>query len=282
MESKEAHLRLLTLNVQGHPFTRHTRSRLATIGQQASEAGLDVVCLQEIQFAPYIRVVRESFPAFAHYAYEPFVHAPKGGLMILSRLPIRQQRFVLYNKRGRLASPALADWILHKGILLAELVAGELPIAIVNTHLVANYAADWSRENRYVKHQQSELEQLRQLIEAIEPDRLTLVAGDFNVPATAAYYQEFLGRAGLHELLAEGGAPTYRPPRFLPGRYAQTLDHILLREPPGARLEASATIVFQERVRLASGRRVHLSDHSGILADVRVVSGGELGEGQEQ
>ncbi len=273
MERKDnLQLRLLTLNTLGVPFMRHTRARLATLGRELNDAGLDVICFQEIQFSRYIPLVQESFPNFPHHAFEPFIHAPKGGLMTLSRLPIARQRFVLYEKRGRIASPALADWVLHKGILVAELAVLDVPIAIVNTHLVANYSADWSQNNRYARHQQAELKQLTQTLEEIRPETLVIVVGDFNIPTGTRLYRDFVRTTGLYDPLAESTAPTFRPPLFLPGRHEQPLDHILIRAPRGCNVQASARIVLRDPLRLVNGRHAHLSDHSAIEASIQVIS----------
>ncbi len=273
MEPKESlQFRLLTLNTLGVPFVRHTRARLATLGRELNDADLDVICFQEIQFSRYIPLVTESFPNFPHHAFEPFIHAPKGGLMTLSRTPIARQQFVLYEKRGRLASPALADWVLHKGILVAELTLRGVPVAVVNTHLVANYSADWSQNNRYARHQQAELQQLRDTLEQIGPERLVIVVGDFNIPTGTRLYRDFVHATGLYDPLALSSAPTFRPPRFLPGRHEPAIDHVLIRSPRGCRVQASARIVFREQLRLVNGRHAHLSDHSGIEASVSVMS----------
>ncbi len=271
MERKEnVQLRLLTMNTLGVPFMRHTRARLATLGRELNETALDVICFQEIQFSRYIPLVQEAFPNFPHHAFEPFVHAPKGGLMTLSRLALRNQRFVLYEKRGRIASPALADWVLHKGILVAECAVQDVPVAVVNTHLVANYSADWSQDNRYARHQQAELEQLRQTLAEIPPEFLVVVVGDFNIPTGTRLYRDFVRVAGLYDPLAQSTAPTFRPPRFLPGRHEQALDHVLVRAPRGARVQASARIVFRDKMRLINGKHAHLSDHCAIEATLNV------------
>ncbi len=88
-------LRLLTLNCLGVPFVRHPRARLATLGRELDGSKLDVICFQEIQFRRYVPLLRQAFPSYPHQVFEPFLHAPKGGLVTLSRFPVRRQRFVL-------------------------------------------------------------------------------------------------------------------------------------------------------------------------------------------
>ncbi len=271
MERKESlHLRLLTLNCLGVPFVRQPRARLSTLGRELNDSELDVICLQEIQFSRFIPLLRDAFTNYPYQAYEPFVHAPKGGLVTLSHVPVQRQRFVLYEQRGRWHSPALADWLLHKGILVTELIVKEELVTIVNTHLLANYSADWSRGNRYARHQQAELLQLEQVLDELDRDVLTIIAGDFNLPTHTALYRDFVKAAGVYDPLANSYEPTLHPPKFLWGNHAQPIDHVLIRAPRGRKMAASARIVLGEKLRLVNGRQGRLSDHSGIEASIKL------------
>ncbi|MGB8645309.1 MAG: endonuclease/exonuclease/phosphatase family protein [Anaerolineae bacterium] len=263
-------IRLLTLNCYSLPFDRTTRPRLETIAQEVQALSLDVVCFQEVHLWRYARLLARSLPEYAHSASAPYLYTPRGGLLTLSRHPIARQRFVLYEKRGRLHSPGFADWLLHKGILIAELTLPHTPVVIVNTHLLANYNADWSHGNHYARHQGAELEQLLHTLDEIERDRLVIVVGDFNIPTGTRLYGDFVRAAGLIDPLASSAQPTFRPPRFLPAHYALPLDHVLVRAPAGQLPEVSAQIVLARPVRLVNGIEAYLSDHSAILAEVKL------------
>jgi endonuclease/exonuclease/phosphatase family metal-dependent hydrolase len=249
---------------------RHPRARLATLGRELNDEAFDVICLQEIQFSRYISLLKEGFTNYPHQAYEPFIHAPKGGLVTLSHSPVQRQRFVLYEQRGRWHSPALADWILHKGILVTEFVVNQEPVVVVNTHLLANYSADWSRSNGYARHQQAELSQLLSVLGELDRDTLTVVAGDFNLPTHTALYRDFVEAADLYDPLAGNHEPTLHPPRFLWSKHAQPIDHVLIRAPRGRQIQASARIVLRDKIRMINGQHARLSDHSGIAATIQV------------
>jgi len=267
MERKVSlHLRLLTLNCLGVPFVRQPRARLSTLGRELNDAALDVICLQEIQFSRFLPLLRAVFTNYPHQTYEPFVHAPKGGLVTLSHAPVQRRRFVLYEQRGHWHSSTFADWLLHKGILIAELVLAGEPVTVVNTHLLANYSADWSHGNRYARHQQAELQQLRRVLDELDRDVLTIIAGDFNLPTQTALYRDFVQAAGLFDPLADNHEPTLHPPRFLRGDHAQPIDHVLIRAPRGRAIQASAQLVFSDKLRLINGKHARISDHSGIEA----------------
>lgn len=264
------HLRLLSLNCLGVPFMANTRARLTTLARILDASDLDVVCLQEVQFSGYLPLLRRALPSFPHVASVPFLHAPKGGVVTFSRWPIQDCHFTLYTARGPLYTPAVADWLLHKGILTANLVVRDVPVAVLNTHLLANYSADWSPYNRYARQQQAELAELEAVVNAVDPERATVLAGDFNIPRGSWLYDAFVHGTGLRDLLAGSAEPTYRRAFLMPHRYAQAIDFVFARPPRDRPLAGSARLVFTEKSRLVNGTRGYLSDHFGIEAEVAI------------
>lgn len=264
------HLRLLTFNLFGVPLMQSTRARILTLARELNTAPLDVLLFQEVQLARYVPLLRENLTRFPHVAFEPFLYAPKGGLVTFSRWPILKTDFALYEKRGHWHTPALADWMLHKGALITEVALEPVPVLVVNTHLVANYTADWSPQSRYVRHQHAELRQLERLFRGLDHRLLRVIAGDFNIPRGAWLYHEFMQATGAVDPLAESIDPTYRPIFPLPGRYSQALDHVFIHPPRGHALEASAKLVFRDKRQLVTGQWAYLSDHIAIQADIRV------------
>ncbi len=267
-ETKKFEMRLLTFNCFGVPLLSNTRARLRTLARELDAADVDVVCLQEIQLSRYLPLLRRSLTQYPHAAYEPYIYAPKGGLVILSRWPIESANFVLYRERGRWHSPAVADWLLHKGILAAGVRIGDHPVIVVDTHLIANYSGNWSRHNTYARQQHSELRQLAQVVHGVEANVPCVIAGDFNLPRGSWLYNDFVAEAGVIDPLSESEDPTYRPLSILPGRFQVAIDHVFIRPPRHQVVTASAQLVFQEPLTLVNGRTSYLSDHTGILADV--------------
>lgn len=260
-------LRLLSLNCLGVPFLGNTRARLQTLGRSLNEADLDVICLQEIQYSGYLPLLRQRLTTYPHVAYEPFLHAPKGGLVTFSRWPIERRQFTLYRARGPIHTPAMADWLLHKGILTTRVRLGETEATVINTHLVANYSGDWSNLNLYTRYQQAELHQLARVVNALDRQAPLVVAGDFNVPRGNWLYRDFVAATNLLDPLAENTEPTYRRAFLVPGRYAHAIDHVFVR--PGERqtLAMTARLAFEEKSHLVNGSRAYISDHLGIEAE---------------
>ena len=257
-------MRILTLNCQGLPWIRDTDVRLATLGRLLNDAGYDIVCLQEIVLARSIALFRRACPKLPYLAYRPWGWMLKGGLLILSRWPIRRTRFVSYTKRGRWLTISMADWMLRKGMLIGEIVLPQAPVAILNTHLLANYDDDWSKRNPYARQQLAELRQLTRVVNGLDRDLLTLICGDFNVPRGSWLYTALVQATHVYDPLAGNTDPTCTPASRQPetGRYA--LDHIFLRAPIPHTLTAAARLVLQERVRLVNGTHAYLSDHCGV------------------
>lgn len=259
----------LTMNCFGVP-TPTTRRRLRILSDALNQLDADVVCLQEVQAHPYRRLLIKACTSYPHHAYTPFAHAPKGGLLTLSRHPITESRFVLYRTRGLWYTPALADWILHKGVLFTHLQIDSQPIVLMNTHLTANYSGDWSPKNRFAQQEWSQLQQLAELVNLQPADHLVMVAGDFNIPRGSWLSDQFLEQSGLIDPLAGNLQPTFRSWTGMPMRYAAAIDFNLVRVPPALKLNIESAFRFDNKVQAPTGRELYLSDHTAI--EVRLTS----------
>lgn len=262
--STQSSLNLVTLNCFGVPFVGNTQVRLTTIARELDRTTLDVVCFQEVQLWHYVPLLAKKFSTFPFKAFEPFVYAPKGGLLTLSRREIARSDFTLYPERGWWRSPSLADRLLHKGILATELTHDGQRVIILNTHLTANYDGDWSPSNRYARLEHAQLQHLAGVVNSIDRDVLVIVGGDFNLPRHSWLYEEFIAATGMIDPLDGHLKPTYFPIIKLPSRYHQPIDHVFVRAPDGFKLTASVDILFEEELPLTSGRLGRVSDHAGI------------------
>src|SRR6185503_12522110 len=97
---------LITINCFGG-LVPTTPARLLALARELDNRAADVVCLQEVQMHAYRRLLTQAFTR--------------------------------YPDRGRWYTPALADWMLHKGVLRTSMAVGGLPVIVLNTHLSANY-----------------------------------------------------------------------------------------------------------------------------------------------
>ena len=256
-------LSLITLNCFGVPIPP-ARWRLLALTRELNKRAVSVVCLQEVQAHVYRRLLINACTSYPGNAFAPFVHAPRGGLLTLTQLPIVHSHFTRYQERGRWYTPTAADRFLHKGVLRTELLLDQLPVIVLNTHLNANYSGDWSPTNRYARDEWQQLQQLARIVSDQPSEALVLVAGDFNIPRGSWLYHQFLTASGLNDPLANDNRPTYRIRPGIPARYARPIDFALWRAPALPGLRVDSDICFKERVPLALGRQGHLSDHYGI------------------
>src|SRR5258705_891402 len=158
-----ARFSLVTFNCFGAP-TPTTRRRLLALSDELNKREYSVVCLQEVQANMYCKLLIAACTQYPVQVYEPFFHAPKGGLLTLVRLPIEQREFTLYRAREIVSPLAAMDLLLHKGVLLARTAVDRVPIVVLNTHLSANYSVDWNPNNRYARVEHSQLRQLSELV----------------------------------------------------------------------------------------------------------------------
>lgn len=253
---------LLTLNTYGVPAPG-TSARLRTLSHTLNDEAYSVICLQEVQSHLYRRLIQTT-THYRHSAYEPFWHCPKGGLLTLSRRPIDDSAFTLFSERGLWYTPALADWILHKGMLVTRMAVGDLPVVIINTHLTANYMGNWGHGSLYAEHEHNQLLQLAELVQEQPLEALVIVAGDFNVPRGSWLYESFIAASRLNDPLQDSFEPTIRPRMGLPSRYIAPIDYILFRSPPLRGCEVTSRLRFKDKVTFGNGRRDYLSDHIGV------------------
>jgi endonuclease/exonuclease/phosphatase family metal-dependent hydrolase len=258
---------LLTLNCFGVPMPT-TRPRLLTIARELNARDDQIVCLQEVQSHAYRRLLIEACASYPHAAHTPFLHAPRGGLLTLARLPLAETEFTLYRSRQVPDPLALMDWFLHKGVLATRLEYAGLPIVVLNTHLNANYSGDWGRRNRYVHGEAEQLRHLAEIVQAQPPEALVVAAGDFNFPRQSWLYEEFLAQSGMIDPLAGDTRPTVRAPLSFSERYSLPIDFALVRAPALPGLRIASDLRFAERVVLG-GRARFLSDH--VAVELRVL-----------
>lgn len=260
----EATFSLLTFNCFGG-LNWTTPRRLRALARELAELTPTVVCLQEVQSYVALRLLTAACPTYPGQAYGPGLRAPNGSLLTLGRTALGPTHFTRYTVQGPWYGLTLLDHLTQKGALLTQMQYAGLPVVIINTHLVANYGANWHPQGRVARDQQKQLQQLAALVCEQPANALVLVAGDFNLPRGSWLYHEFLALTGLTDPLAGDIRPTYRPFPGVPVRYALPIDFIFIRPPAGQSIESQATLYFSEKRPLLSGGQSYLSDHLGVL-----------------
>jgi endonuclease/exonuclease/phosphatase family metal-dependent hydrolase len=254
---------LLTLNCFGL-WMPGTKRRLFALAQELNQRPYQVVCLQEIQLHRYQQMLVKSCADYQHSHFERYIHCPKGGVLTLSRIPITSGSFAPYEERGLWHTPMLLDRLFYKGMLITKLTWSNVPIIIINTHILANYVGDWERGGMYSRVEQKQLQQLAKMVQAQATDTLILVVGDFNIPRGSKLYNNFLANSGLTDPLTGDTRATLRAPFGLQTRYALTIDYALYRMPVGSQFSVNCDLCFSSKHQIKPGYFDYVSDHVAI------------------
>ncbi len=258
-----ASLSLLSLNCFGAPVPT-TRRRLQALAHHLEQSSLQIVCLQEIQLVTYQNLLFQACVSYPFQAYEPHLHCPKGGLVTLSRTPLAAQHFETFTEQGRWYLPTAMDRFLRKGMLISSLYWGDMPVVVINTHILANYSGDWARDGVFTRMQEKQLRQLADTVAAQPSNALVAVVGDFNLPRGSQLYHNFLRQTGLTDTLAGDQRPTHRPPPGVPAHYSLPIDFVFIRVPSSLPLQITGDLRFSSKLDLTRRHQGYLSDHNAI------------------
>jgi endonuclease/exonuclease/phosphatase family metal-dependent hydrolase len=255
-------LRLVSWNVHALPFDATRHRRLDNIAGEIVRRAPDLALLQEVWLEG--DAARLECRLAGHY--EPVAGRRRGGLVAFVRRSSAWQAqgeasFEQYTAAAPWYRLHQLDGIAGKGFQGFTLADGVQRVAVVNTHLQAQYPASGNR------YEAERLQQIRQLAAHAGKDHgadALLVAGDFNVREDEEAHYAALA-AGLADLTQE-----YRRGcacgTFVDRAGAETwwIDYVFARRADGAPVAARV-----ERIR-NRGRDDPYSDHHGLSVELRV------------
>lgn len=269
-------MRLGTFNVWGLPeaFSDDVSSRMRAIAKRLATTDLDVLLIQEAWTREVRRTLRQGARRAGFSVSEG--EGASGGLMTLSRLPIRSSRFERFRFRGDPERLDKGEYLGGKGFETIELEGPDGPFVLVNTHLHARYSVEDSPLDSAVR-----TAQLMQVVAAVHDLPGTVViGGDFNCREVDAEFRVFRGLTGAVELgmgLALGtlsSANYYKRARTAPDK---RIDFLFIRPADGVRWQANAPrLVFTETARIRRRDR-SLSDHFGFRVELAWENGPAAG-----
>jgi endonuclease/exonuclease/phosphatase (EEP) superfamily protein YafD len=158
----------------------------------------------------------------------------------------------------------LLDRLFYKGMLTNKLTWEEVPLVIINTHLLANFVGDWERNGSYAQVERKQLGQLAETVRAQPANSLIIVVGDFNIPRGSDLYYEFLENSGLTDPLAGDTRPTFRLPPGAPSRFALPIDYVLVRMPDRYSFRIDCDFCITGKYWISNRHHGYLSDHNAI------------------
>jgi endonuclease/exonuclease/phosphatase family metal-dependent hydrolase len=260
---------LLSLNTFGIPFFI-SQPRLNRLAQKLNQLAPSVLCLQEIQQNAYLKPLQRHLAAYSQFVSIHNPIAPKGGLFtaITSTCRVMKSQFYPYPNQGHPLSIGFSDWALNKGVLLVSLEVNEHNFSILNTHLQANYLADWRPTNAQTKIQLDQVAYLAELARAQPPDAWVIVCGDFNFPRISPAYQHLIAQSGLVDALADDPRPSYQPFPLVSGKWHTSLDYMLYRQPEGDRSSVTADILPMVNTFARWWLQRFLTDHYALTINI--------------
>jgi endonuclease/exonuclease/phosphatase family metal-dependent hydrolase len=190
----------------------------------------------------------------------------------LSRYPVSTARFEPYLLRGYPERFDHADYYAGKGFLYLRLATQRGPVALINTHLHAEY--DEAMGDEYLGIRAGQAVQLAAALKHI--DEPLLVPGDFNAGEGKPVYRVLSGLSGLHDSALTldrrqntvRRANAYRSSKSSPD---QRKDYIFYRDGAAGTLRPVALRRVFDRNFTIDGETGSFSNHDGLLAEFELV-----------
>jgi endonuclease/exonuclease/phosphatase family metal-dependent hydrolase len=271
-------LRIATLNVWAlpEPLAPLVGERMRAIGAKLPSLRPDVVAFQEVWTSDAREtLLRAGRRAGLPHAWHREAAIGGSGLLVLSRIPLRDVRFERFAWRGEVENLDEGEYYGGKGFATLRIDTSAGPLAFVCTHLHARYSKHADHEYRPQRTAQV-VELAQRAHEVGEP---LLFAGDFNFGEEDGEYAIFTGLTGARDVAAEVGnrqatvlrANPYRAHSRKPDRRK---DFVFARDGDGARVWSLRTErIFDEPLELG-GRAAAFSNHAGLLAQIDVARDG--------
>ncbi len=279
-------MRILTYNCCALPvFAGDIRARLKRIGLEVAALDPDLILLQEIFLPAHLKVLQARLKGWPHVFFgKRSWRRHAGGLAIFSRYPLESPRFIKYREQGSWLRYSVLAKFSGKGYMSARLHGPSGAVfELVHTHLIADYrrpaVAEGSRRDPYPKFQKGQIEELSRFVRGLDRSRPLLLAGDFNMPPHSKLLRALLKRSGLRDGMEGVLEPSILDRRYyrLPYRPApdKRLDYVFHRGGGKWTVDVrESRYVFKGAVQLENSRRVELSDHHGVLTELKVGKNG--------
>lgn len=244
---------------------------MSAIGARLPLLSADLVALQEV----WTRGARDELLQAGRrvgllHSWHGGAPLGGGGLLVLSRLPIRAVRFEPFAIQPLPQHPHHVDYWGGKGYAALQVDLGEDSLTLIDTHLQARYGRDVDHEYRC--HRAGQAVEVALATRASEAP--VVVCGDFNFQERDDEYKVLTGLSGLIDVAArlDRREPTLLAsnPYRRGSRRDRRIDLILVRD--GARhalIPRSIERVFDEPIPLSGGSGA-CSDHAGLVADLEL------------
>jgi endonuclease/exonuclease/phosphatase family metal-dependent hydrolase len=246
---------------------------MEAIGDRLATFDADVVAFQEA-WSPSARrrLVAAGRPAGYTEIWSRSGSIGTSGMLVLSRLPIRESRFIRFALCGFPQDITRGDYYGGKGIATLTLDTPAGPVALLSTHLIPHYG-NYGPEDTYMGHRIAEVVELTGALEQIEIP--AIVVGDFNFTEREPEYKVLKGLSGLTDVAA---VLDRREETIIPGSPYRTnerppgvrIDYVFVRDGvERAAVPHTISRVLDETIEI-NGKPASYSDHAGLLAEINL------------
>jgi endonuclease/exonuclease/phosphatase family metal-dependent hydrolase len=268
-------IRIATLNVWGLPFTPDDAERIRAIGERLDSLAVDVMAFQEVWTADFRRtLIAAGRGAGLSEVWHNDAAFGGSGLLVLSRLPIRDVKFEQFSLRGQPERITQGDYYGGKGFARIRLDTADGPITLVNTHLHARYGRRVAHEYRALRAAQI----VELAIRARETEDPIVATGDFNFEEDEVGYGVLVGLTGFRDTAVE--IDRRQPTVHRGNTYRSTsrkadkrIDYVFVRDGRHVGVRTRwVERVFDEPF-VVDGRPASYSNHAGVLSEIEIVPG---------
>lgn len=255
---------IVSFNTFGYPFMNNSlKSRYIKASNVLNHLGADVILLQEVFTYIHLFIFKKHLRNYKHVAFKRTVIGPKGGLVIFSKLPLYNIKYITFKKDGLPLGLSIVESVLNKGILTSAIKGHSL--FIINTHFYAVYDKNWSKEGKFSKTIEKEIGSLGNLLKRLPSKNTVIIGGDFNIKKGCYYYRMLLDKTLLTDVFSFIDEPTCLD-NCKPYNEMLCIDYILLR--------GSLNLVREKKYLFRSkNKRIEsVSDHKGLMVKLNIIN----------
>jgi hypothetical protein len=253
-------LRVLSLNCWGIPYiTPEWAARVPILAERVKALAPDIAALQEVWQAKDGAKIAEV----VGLPYWRYFDAPgRAGLLVMSRFPIEAAHLDLFAVNGLPGYMAVGhmDWLSAKGVATTILRTPLGALPLLDTHVISAHPPDSpSQADRFTGERITQMADLADAVAAARRGTALppLLCGDLNAEPDSPEIGAVRAMADLDDLGPAGGE--------------RRIDYVLGGRASGYALEVKhTTCAWLEDATLADGKRVRVTDHPYVLAEVRL------------
>lgn len=257
---------LTSLNIKGDPITlflKKPKARYKKLCKIWNASSYDVLQVQEIYFYSQLTLFRKELKSYPYVLFKKSLFGPKGGLVTFSRISIDYYAYYSFSKQWLIGDRSMVTALFPNGFLVLKLKDVEL--FFINTHLLANYQGNWTRQGKYFSILQFQAKEFQRFIKRTFSSKSILIAsGDYNIAKKSDLYS--LLKGDLTDIFAKDNFPTFHN-EFLPeGRENNRVDFIFIKGNKNLSKIVKTGYSLREKVKVLPGKITYVSDHIGLDA----------------